>query len=435
MKLARFFLAALLTLTFSVAGLAQEKASESSHDDLVKVDTVDQARAKRIPSQDSSLYVVSVKAGIVNLADGDVSYKHPDAEWDMLIGGDELRTGDIVKTGLSGRAEILLNPGSYLRIAENSEVVLADASLDNLKIQVLSGSAILEVSMGSGDKGIFATLITPHAKFLVVEGGIYRLNVDQSRSIALVRKGKLVLPQEGAQQVVKRDLVTIYNNDGFKTSIIGTVVKSKNKIVVEGTSPLVASLDKRDEDGFDDWSKDRAKTLVAANQRLSNRALNRSLLGAWGNSFWVYNPFRNCYTYLPGWYGFSSPYGYGYTTYCNPYYRRYYPTNGGTNNGGGYSAGSGRGNNGNGRSGGISGGDSRPGQGSGRGRDSSGSVGRPGSNGGGRGGNTGGGSISRPGGHGGSMGGGASRPSVDRTGSGSGNSGSRGSAPASPRRN
>jgi hypothetical protein len=222
--------------------------------------------------------------------------------------------------------------------------------------------------------------------------------------------------------------------DGAVTSVTGLVVKSKNKIVVEGVSPLTASLDKKDEDTFDDWSKDRAKTLVAANQKLSNRALNRSLLSAWGNSFWVYNPFLNGYTYLPGWYGFSSPYGFGYSTFCNPYYRRWYPTTTSGNSNGGYNNGNNGRNNGNGRNGGITGGDSRPGQGSGRGRDS-GSISRPGSSGGyggGRG-NTGGGSISRPGGgYGGGMGGGgAARPSPSPSGGGGG--GSRGSMPSSPR--
>lgn len=363
MKLARLLAATLLALTFSITGSAQEKATDALDDDLFRVDTVDQGRARRIPSRDSSLYVVSAKAGIVNLADGDVSYKRADADWDLLIGGDELRSGDIVKTGATGRAEILLNPGSYLRIDEESEVTLKDASLDNLEIHIVKGSAIIEVSTG-GKKEIFATMVTPHAKFLILEGGIYRFNVEASQSTAMVRKGRLVLPRDEAVQTARSDSVTI-EEDGVKTSIHGTVVKSGKKIVVEGRSPVLASLSKNEEDNFDDWSKDRAKTLVAANGRISSRALNHTFISRFGSSLWVYNPFLGCYTYLPGWYGFRSPYGWGYNSYCNPYYRRYYPRNSG-NSGGGYNGGSGGGSNGGGS---VSGG--------GKGRNSGGGIGRP----------------------------------------------------------
>jgi len=408
MKLYRFLAITLLTFSFSLTVTAQESRTDSDQDDdILKVETAGQVKSKRMPSRDSSLYVVSAKAGIVNLAEGDVAYKRSDSEWDLLIGGDELRSGDVVKTGVRGRAEILLSPGSFLRISTNSEVSLADASLDALKIQVVKGSAIIEVSMGGGKGEVIATLITPHTKFLVIEGGIYRINVDASRTTAMVRKGKLVIYGDESGQVARHDQVTIYNK-GVKSLITGTIVKSKKKIIVEGAEPLVASLNKTDEDNFDEWSKDRAETLVAANRRLSNRALNRTLLGG-SNSLWVYNPFLGSYTYLPGWYGFYSPYGWGYSTYCNPYYRRYYPSNGGS--GGGWyrggTGGSGSGGSGSGRGG------TGTGSGSGSGQGKGGVIGRPG------------------GGHGGLGNGG----SIGRPGTGRAGDGGRGAAPANPRRN
>ena len=44
--------------------------------------------------------------------------------------------GDAVRTGLDGRVEMLLNPGSYMRVGENSEFELADNSLNNLEVRL-----------------------------------------------------------------------------------------------------------------------------------------------------------------------------------------------------------------------------------------------------------------------------------------------------------
>src|SRR5262245_45074045 len=70
-------------------------------------------------------YVISAKAGVVNLVVGDakVVRHRPFALPEMLLSSDELQNGDIVKTGSSGRVEVLLNPGCYLRVGSQSEFV------------------------------------------------------------------------------------------------------------------------------------------------------------------------------------------------------------------------------------------------------------------------------------------------------------------------
>lgn len=242
-------------------------------------------------------FLVSAEAGWVNVVEGDVAFKRGSADWDMVITGDELQTGDVVRTGSDGRAELLLNPGSYLRLSNASEAVFTNTSLDDLAINLVRGSAIVEVSSVGGWEGAFLTMKTPKGKFSIVRGGVYRFNVDETgRSEILVRKGRLVI--EGDAPVT---------------------VKDGKRIVLNGDSPLIASFDKKAEDEFDLWSRTRAEILVAANRKLSRRALSRAALGFNSGSLWLFDPFRRCYTFLPGFWGYRSPYGGSYSS-CNPHF-------------------------------------------------------------------------------------------------------------------
>jgi hypothetical protein len=53
---------------------------------------------KPLTPEDESQYVVSAKAGGVNVVEGNAFFKHGKSDWDVLIAGDELRPGDSVRT-------------------------------------------------------------------------------------------------------------------------------------------------------------------------------------------------------------------------------------------------------------------------------------------------------------------------------------------------
>ncbi|HEU4390869.1 MAG TPA: FecR domain-containing protein [Blastocatellia bacterium] len=266
MKSGRIFLAALGVAVLAVAAPGQSQSR------------------RPLSPLDRSKYLVSVnQAGTVNAVDGDANFKRT-GKWDMLITGDDLQDGDTVKTGSDGRVEILLNPGSYLRVAENSEVQFYKDPTRDLSIDVLSGSIIVEASIVDGYRELIATVVTPRGSVEIARGGIYRFNVAANGdSEALVYKGRLVL----AGKLLK---------EGYGATID------------DGSALLISAFDKHAQDGFDLWSRDRANVLVAANKRLSKQALLRN---AQYNT-WYYNPFAMCFTYLP----FSrstSPYGGGYS--------------------------------------------------------------------------------------------------------------------------
>ena len=283
-----------------------------------------------------SNYVVSAKAGVVNIVEGDASVfrAQPFAVPEMLISGDELKPGDTVKTGAHGRVEILLNPGCYLRLGDASQFgFFFDDSSSRIKL--VRGSVLIEAS------AIDDTMVvdTPNTKFEIDRIGLYRINVaDGSKSEIVVCKG---------------------------LALVGGVrIKEGREAIVESGAPVIAKMDKRDVDALDDWSKTRAKALIATNSSLSRRGIKSTYgIASINNNAWIYDPFSRCYTFLPFTGGFSSPYGWGYDI-VNPYWYRwgwpgYYGGNqsggnGGSNTQGGGSgagSGSGGGNNGGGNTG------------------------------------------------------------------------------------
>jgi hypothetical protein len=259
---------------------------------------------KPIPRGEMDKYVVSAKAGVVNLVEGDarVIRARPFAIPEMLISGDELQSGDKVKTGTSGRAEILLNPGCYLRLGAQSEFVFLFDNFTIDRLKLLRGSAVLEASAMEGS----ITVETPKARFEIARDGLYRFNVS---------------PDGKAEVAVHKGRVVVGN----------TTIKEGKRAVVEGGTAAIASLNKQDADVLDDWSKDRSKALIALNSGLSNVGMSRTLGMSLLRNAWIYDPFCRCYTFLPFAGGFTSPYGWNYPV-CNPY--GYYYSRPRYNNGG-----------------------------------------------------------------------------------------------------
>jgi hypothetical protein len=259
-------------------------------------------------AQNREKFGISAKAGGVNAVTGHVTVERVGQSAQLLSSQDDLVSGDTVTTGSGGQAEVLLNPGSYLRVAENSEFVLVDNSLNNLIVKLVKGSAIIEAS-GSDDVGLRINVLANQQRLVIIRGGIYRINVQPSAVELLVRKGR-VLPAGNAREVVKG----------------GT------KVLYVASGPLAAKLTRQDQDEFDLWSKQRAETLARANQKISSRAMNGylasmspfewafSAANPWG--LWTFSSFSHCYTFLPFHYGWSSPYGHYYGNYYNvwPYY-------------------------------------------------------------------------------------------------------------------
>lgn len=253
-------------------------------------------------TQNREKFVISAKAGGINAITGQASVtSRGEGDWQQLMITDDLEAGDRVRTAYDGRVEILLNPGSYLRVGGNSEVELSNNALDNIEVHLLRGTAIVEAT-GMDGLDLNINISTPHTKLAIVRQGLYRLNVVPGDATELiVRKGRVILSDSH------------------------TKVKGGNKVVFSATAVSVAKLTKEEKklaEEVDVWSKQRAETLAKANRRITDRMFN-SAFAAWRDNdpftrnrtgLWFYNAGAGCYTFLPFFYGFTSPYGNSYST-------------------------------------------------------------------------------------------------------------------------
>jgi hypothetical protein len=241
----------------------------------------------------SDKYVISAKAGAVNYVEGTVTVARTQGKGGVLLKGDKLDIGDKVTTSANGRAEILLNPGSFLRINGDSAFSFKTTSLDDLQLVLDRGSAILEVFAADDFR---VTVGTPRNSYSLIQSGVYRIDV----------------PAEGTSTI------EVWKG---RAEVGDTVVKSGRMATGVDANVAVAKFDRDEKDAFELWSKSRAKDLAKLNSSLERRDLRtvlmQSFLGRrWNvyNSFglWVYDPFSFSYCFLPFGYGWSSPYGYGF---------------------------------------------------------------------------------------------------------------------------
>ena len=249
--------------------------------------------------QERERHMISARAGGVNSVVGSVTWQRQgETAWQALTTEHNLRSGDRVRTGVGGRVEILLNPGSYLRLSENSEAELSNTSLDQLRVRLLAGSAIIEAANAPGGNEALLEVVTPHTTVAIVRNGLYRINI---------------LAGVNASEVL------VYNGRALVGAGIPVRVESSRRVIV-GAGQMgglqVVRFDRNIRDTFDEWSRERGRILLAANRSLSQRYVSTALStydafdASYGQShgLWFYNRSSNCYVYMP-WGRSSSPYG------------------------------------------------------------------------------------------------------------------------------
>jgi hypothetical protein len=267
-------------------------------------------------------YLTSTKAGFVNKAEGKVYILRADSE-DGEKGraslGTQMHEGDRLSTSAYSFAETLLNPGSYLRLNENTEIRSVSVDFNSVRFELIKGTVIAEIGEIGKDTPI--EIVTPHGALTIAKTGLHRIAVKESASIVSVRQGEIHLGNRDDLSAKKSHRITR-----------GKVVTLKGS-AKPGPSDI-AKLDKDAVDKFDSWSFGRAQALTAANVRALRRSLTTFAAG------WYYDPFFGCYTYMPFRSSFWSPYGFGFFNnyrHCGSWYNPYY--GGGGYYGGGSSGG------------------------------------------------------------------------------------------------
>jgi len=223
---------------------------------------------------------ISAKAGLIHLAEGDVFLNDAPV---ALKATDltDIKKGQVLRTA-EGRAEVLLAPGSFLRLPENSAIRMDANFIEDVRVEVLSGDALVEIVEILDNCSL--TLTMKGASLTVVKPGLYRLSEDPLRM--QVYEGEAAV-QAGSQQWTLKG---------------GKEVASVNGVWAQ------SKFDARNGDGLYRWAKRRSGYIAMANVAAARQA--RLSSGGMLSSTWMYNPYFGMWTYLPYRGSYYSPFGY-----------------------------------------------------------------------------------------------------------------------------
>ena len=234
--------------------------------------------------------------GTVNYLEGQVS-----------IDGNQLNTKQIGEAALasdqtletsSGKAEILLSPGVFVRVGNNSELRMVSPELVNPRVELVRGEAMVEVDQKPKDATI--AILERGAEASLLKQGLYRFDSDEGR-IGVI-DGKVRVTDNGASKAF-----------------------GKGKEVVLNGGPLKpVSFDRKAQDDLYRWSSVRSGYLAEANAATARNVY----LGyaPYSGTGWYWNPYFSAWSWLPGDGFFYSPFGY---PFFSPGYVIYAPYRGG----------------------------------------------------------------------------------------------------------
>jgi hypothetical protein len=273
--------------------------------------------------------IISAKSGVVSYVMGKVLVD------DKVVEPSETKLTEIKENAVlrteEGRSEVLLTLGTILRSGENSSFKMLTNRLIDTRLELLSGSHLVEVAEIQKDNNL--TIAAKEATVTINKKGLYRFDVDKSE--IKVFDGVLGVQLAG------------------QTTLVG----AGKMIGMSNATATVAKFDKDDTDSLDHWAKRRAERIAMANASSAKQVHD---YGCGPNSFaattpglsspcsnpcnsWRYNPWYGLITYIPCGNNIYSPYGYRYWSPYNVMRAYYVPPAPVYSNpgGGGFGAGSG----------------------------------------------------------------------------------------------
>jgi hypothetical protein len=227
--------------------------------------------------------------GALNYVEGQVSINGQAVNWSS-VGFTELNEGQVIETA-NGKAEVLLTPGVFLRLGDNSAVRMISPNLANTEVELVKGRADVEVDQLFKQNDLRVQMKGNEARLL--KTGLYAF--DSGRGTVQVFDGEAeVLPVDGQQRPI--------------------VVKNDHELAMNGDGDKPKHFDKEaSEDALYNWSSLRSQYLGEANVQLASEY--EGVQGFAPGWFWDGGLYG--YTWLPGGGAFFDPFGYGF---YSPYY-------------------------------------------------------------------------------------------------------------------
>ena len=218
---------------------------------------------------------ISAKAGLVQVADGEVLVNDNPIQNKIAVFTD-LKAGDVLRTG-EGRTELLLTPGAFLRMGDNSRLRMVSTRLSDVRLEVVQGEALVEITEVVGDNAINVRL--GNAEFELTRGGLFAFDADAVRLRVYKGEATAVLPGDKNGRV-----------------------KEGRQLTFTGNAWTQSGFDAKETDALYRWSQRRAEDVAVANVSAARQS---------GNSFDSYSdPIYGAAGYGYGGYGYNG-FGYG----------------------------------------------------------------------------------------------------------------------------
>ena len=235
-------------------------------------DPAQTANAKAIPARPGSLNYVEGQASIEGHSLG------PEA-----IGKTELKPGQSLETQ-TGKLELLLTPGVFFRLGDNSSVTMISPSLTDTDLRLNKGEATAEVAELHPENNV--VIVEDGAKVRLAKTGLYDFDADHD--IVRVYQGQ-------ADVEVKGQNIEVKNEHQLALGTAGSMKPEK--------------FDKESQDDLYRWSSLRSSYLAEANV---DRAQDYQMATDWYGAGWDWDPYYGAYTFIPGDGIFYSPFGWGF---------------------------------------------------------------------------------------------------------------------------
>ena len=231
--------------------------------------------------------VISAHSGLIHFVDGSVFLDDQRVEqkagkFDQMKNGSELRTEE-------GRAEVLLTPGTFLRLGPSSAIRMVSNELDNTRVELMKGSAVLD--QGS-DKLASAsvTILYNLDQVQIKKPGRYRFDSDPPQ----------VKVETGAAEVTA-DGKSIEAAAGYAVPLEGKLTARK----LLGTSS----------DDLDTWNAARDHSVVDGNLQASTASDLSGVIDGWQRDPDAVLESLGIPPYPPGMSSYIPPYAYGSALY------------------------------------------------------------------------------------------------------------------------
>jgi uncharacterized membrane protein YgcG len=226
--------------------------------------------------------------GTLNYVEGKVAIGNRALD-SKAVGSVELQAGQALATG-NGKAEVLLTPGVFLRLGDNSIVRMISPGLTDTEIQVDQGHAMIEVEEIHPENSIRVDQDGTSTQLL--KTGLYDFNRNQRTLRVFDGKAYVENGKEHEKVNGGREL-TLAGNDLYKPH------KFDKKSYEEGDLYR--------------WSSLRSAYLAEANVDAAGLYAENQWGGpAWWGADWYWDPWFDAFTFIPGDGIFFSPFGWGF---------------------------------------------------------------------------------------------------------------------------